>query len=77
MNTFFAEYSKQLTLAMQECPTDYAWGMDKLPGVLERMRLAFMTFSFNKDSRAIKMTCKALGINHTYKAIRHFFDNHA
>lgn len=37
------------------------------------MREAFLKGSYNKDGRAVRMTCRELGIKHTYKAIAEFF----
>ena len=37
-----------------------------------KMTLGLNNGTANKDGEGIKRTCKALGINHTYKAIRAF-----
>jgi phosphotransacetylase len=41
----------------------------------ERMTDGLLTGRSNKDSDAIKATCKALGIKHTYKAIAVFLNS--
>jgi hypothetical protein len=69
---FFEEYSKQLEFSIKEDPENYAYSVNELPQVLERMRAAIERGSFNKDSPTFKRTCKALGIKHTYKAIDEF-----
>lgn len=66
--TFFAEYSKQLEIAVKAHPEQY-FPIEQLPAVLERMQAAIKRNSFNKDGNAFKATCKVLGIPHTYKAI--------
>ena len=40
----------------------------------DRMSANLLTGSANKDGEGIKRTCKELGIKHTYKAIREYFD---
>jgi hypothetical protein len=72
LEDFMVIYTKQLGIALQEHPDEYAYGAVELPKVLEWMRAAIIKGSFNKDSRAIKATCRALGIKHTYKAIGEF-----
>ena len=77
METFITEYTKQLTLAVTNHPTEYAYGAEKVPEVVAKMRDAIQNKNYNKDSRAFKETCKALKIKHTYTAINHFIANHA
>jgi hypothetical protein len=69
---FFTEYRKQLENALRDYPQEYAFPASELPNVFERMRVAIENGSANKDSRAIKATCKMLGIKHTYTAIREY-----
>ena len=72
METFLAEYEKQLTLAVQNFPQEYGFGVEKVPYVIAKFRIAISEGTFNKDGRAFKATCKALKIPHTYKAINNF-----
>lgn len=65
---FFAEYSKQLEIAIKAHPEQY-FPIEKLPVVLIRIDAAIRCGGFNKDGHAFKATCKMLGIPHTYKAI--------
>lgn len=76
METFMAEYTRQLRASMLEHPEDY---MPNVPYdvVLGRMLVAIRNRTFNKDSESFKRTCKALKIKHTYKAIQEFIINHA
>jgi hypothetical protein len=69
---FFETYTKELTDAVQDHPEEYRYGIEAVPAVVEKIRDAFESRSFNKDSRAIKSTCRLLGIKHTYKAISEF-----
>lgn len=76
MKTWMTEYSKQLTRLITEDPQAYCWPASELPSVLAKMRVAFHNRNYDKDGGAVKATCKALGIKHTYTAINHFIDNH-
>jgi hypothetical protein len=69
---FFSEYAKQLERALIDYPNEYSWPVSELPNVLQKMCTAIERGSANKDSRAIKATCKVLGIKHTYTAIREY-----
>ncbi len=68
-NKFVAEYHTQLTNAVTKYPSEYAFGLEKVPQVVDNMTVAFKNATYNKDGRAIKTTCKILGIKHTYKDI--------
>lgn len=70
LDEFFARYEIELCRAVSEYPDEYMYGIEQVPDVIGRMRAAFIAGSYNKDSRAIKATCKAFGIKHTYTAIR-------
>ena len=69
---FMEVYQKHLKACLEKYPDQYAWNIDELDTVLNRMRTAIERGSFNKESKAFKDTCKELGINHTYKAIQEF-----
>ena len=69
---FFTEYYKQLEKAITDYPEEYAFPVSQLQTVFDKMRIAIEKGSANKDSRAIKATCKALGIKHTYKAMQEY-----
>jgi hypothetical protein len=69
---FFAEYAKQLTLAIEQHPNEYGYPASEAPFVVARMRAAVNRGSFNKDGLGFKWTCKALGIKYTYAAINAF-----
>ena len=70
-------YGIQLKRSKQSVPEAYAWDMNQLPVVLERMCQAIDKKSFSKDGAAFKLTCKVIGIPYTYKAIFSYLDSHA
>jgi hypothetical protein len=73
LDVFATEYTKQLTIAVNDHPEDYYWSKTAtVESVAEKMRSAFERKSYNKDGRAIKATCKALNIPYTYKGINDF-----
>lgn len=69
---FLNVYSEKLESERRANPDLYSWPLDELPKVIKRMSIGFVTGSFNKESKAIKETCKYFGIKHTYKAIAEF-----
>lgn len=72
---FITTYEHMLIRAVINHPDEYAYDVDKVPEVIERMAPKFATGGFNKDSRAIIATCKELGIKHTYKAIMEYVND--
>lgn len=71
-NKFIETYKKNLEHAVRNYPNEYSYDIDSVPEVASRMEKAIHKGSFNKDSRAFKLTCQELGIAHTYKAIDEF-----
>jgi len=67
--TFVKEYGQQLTHAITTQPHEYAYPLSEVPLVVEKMGRAFLAGSFNKDGIALRATCKALKIKHTYRDI--------
>jgi hypothetical protein len=65
-------YGIELKKAHKQNRDEYVWPAEEFLKVFERMCNAFDTGSYSKDSKAIKNTCKLLGIKHTYKAIDAF-----
>ena len=76
MDTFMAEYAKHLERAVKEYPEEYKWPLAVLPQQLGEMRAAIGRRAFVKDTRAMRATCRALGIKCTYRAIANFIANH-
>ncbi|MBE7465979.1 MAG: hypothetical protein HS116_21090 [Planctomycetes bacterium] len=72
LDEWMEAYKKHLTDCVREMPDQYAYGADRVPAVVERMRAAIKDRSFCHDSAAIKRTCKQFGIKHTHKAIDAF-----
>ena len=72
LELFKIRYKDNLINARMNYPTMYVWPESELENVFKRMIEAIVRGSFNKDSIAIKNTCKQLNINHTYKAIKQF-----
>jgi hypothetical protein len=66
---FYEVYARLLPEMRKAKPEAYAWPESEMLKVLERMRRAFESGSFNHDGDAIKATCKELGIKYTRKSI--------
>ena len=75
LHVFLSAYRTNLEKAHAERPTEYAWPISEIEIVFDRMAMAIKQGSFNKDSRAFKLTCKQLGIKHTYRSIREFIND--
>ena len=69
---FQSIYAIELDKAVRKYPEKYVWPKEEFPLVLRRMFNAIEAGTFNKDGHAFKNTCKELGIQHTYKAIREY-----
>jgi hypothetical protein len=69
---FQEAYERQLHAAIDRYPSEYAYGHEQVAVVAPRMFAAMMRGSYNKDSRAIKATCRQLNIPFTYAAIGAF-----
>ena len=66
---FTGEYAVQLEKAVREHPAEYVWPLADVAIVAAKMSAAFARKSYNKEGRAIRMTCKALLIAYTYRDI--------
>lgn len=73
VNTFQEVYTRNLFRAVEEYPQEYAYSKDAVPLIAAKMVAALLRNSANKDSRAIKWTCKELGIPYTYKGLKEYF----
>lgn len=67
-------YAEKLKEAIQQHPELYAYPLAEAEFVIHRMRGAFERGCYNKDSHAIKATCKHFKISHSYKAITRFLN---
>ena len=72
---FKTVYGQALKQAHEQNPSEYVWPAYELLMVFSRMCVAIDKGTFNKDSKAFKITCKVLGIKHTYKAINEYLDS--
>lgn len=72
LQRFLECYYQNLLKSRKDFPEEYAWSDSEMSVVWNRMVKAIKGGSFNKDSRSFRLTCKELGIKHTYKAIREF-----
>lgn len=70
---FMVAYSRNLLAAVTQYPGEYVFGEGKVDEVSKKMRAAFVSGSYSHQGRAIKATCKELGIKHTRKAMEEFF----
>jgi hypothetical protein len=67
-----AVYRVELAKSVEKYPEDYRWPVSDVPSVAAKMQMAFERGSYNHDGKAIKATCRALGLKHTRKAIEGF-----
>ena len=72
LQAFCDVYEPALRDAVQQFPEEYAFPLADVALVVNRMRAAFERGSYNHRGRAIKATCKKLGIKHTRTAIKAF-----
>jgi len=69
---FFSMYATNLQNAVEQFPEEYSFIGGNIELAIVRMFVAFKKGTYNKDSRAIKATCKQLNLKHTYKAINNY-----
>lgn len=75
LDIWMQTYERNLKNAVLGYPREYAFEEEDIPTVLGRMKKAFMSGNYNKDTRAIKWTCHELKIYHTYKSINAFLSD--
>lgn len=71
---FYNTYYPFLCDCIEHDP-DYSYTREHCKDIKElahKMTIGLVTGAANKDGKAVKLTCKALGIAHTYKAIKEF-----
>jgi hypothetical protein len=66
---FIDVYLPLLRRAQTDYPKEYGTHPPPAEIVTERMHAAILNGTYSKDGRAMKATCKALGIPHNYRAI--------
>ena len=72
LNQFMAVYEPAIREAATNFPNEYFFPASHAPIVAGKMKNALINNTFNHDGRAIKITCKKLGIKHTVKAINEY-----
>lgn len=72
LDRFMETYERELATAVEDHPDEYAYPVSDVPEVARRMRAAIERDTFNHDGRGFRMTCRALGIKHTRRAIVSF-----
>jgi len=73
-NRFYNTYVAELEREVARKPDAYAWPASMAPLVARRMVYALAVSGGNKDSNAIRRTCKGLGIPYTYRGIREYLN---
>lgn len=61
---FGSAYTKELTKSILKTPDAYAYGVEKVPQVIDRMLMAIEQGDFNV-STTLRRVCKTLGIRPT------------
>lgn len=69
---FLEEYENQLR--NYHSKGEYYWNITELSAIAKKIVQGLANGTANKDGKAIKATCKALGINYTYKAIEEYLN---
>lgn len=68
---FREAYTEKLTAAVQKHPGEYAYGVDRVSGVVEKM-LTALAKGDAQVGPAVKAAARKLGVKPTAKAIREF-----
>jgi len=74
VDKFIEVYARELESAVIAHSDEYGFSLVDLERVVERMRNAFYEGTYNHDGRAIRRTCRVLGIKHTKTALEEFFN---
>jgi hypothetical protein len=69
---FTALYTENLFKCVKLYPDEYCYTNDQVISVARKMETAIVSGCYNKEGRAIKMTCKQLGIKYTYTGINEY-----
>lgn len=72
---FISHFEPALKAAVVEYPLEYGrMPVEKVPGVAEKMLEALVRGSYHHEGRAMKASCKALGIEYKRRAIEAFLN---
>ena len=66
---FIKTYEECLGVSIREHPEMYAYSIDKIPKVIQRIKGSLEDFSFNHEGLAFKLACSKLNIVHSRKSI--------
>jgi hypothetical protein len=69
IDKFMQVYEKHLSAVVSYPTSGYCYGIEEVPNVCAKMRVAILQKSHNKDGLAFKRTCKELSIPYTYTGI--------
>lgn len=74
LNEWMERYEIELVKLRTDNPDRYLWGNEKLQEVVDKMREGFALGPgrYNKDSAAVRATCKHFGLPYTFSAIEKF-----
>lgn len=72
LDEWVTQYEKELIFARVKYSNSFIWPDSMLPEIVAKMKIAFEKGIFNKDSHAIRATCKHFGIPCTFSAIKKF-----
>ena len=71
---FLKIYTVCLKNAVEQYPHEYAYGVDRVPEVAEKVVESLSKGHALLNGRAMHDTCRELGIKFTTKAIKHFLN---
>lgn len=69
LDLFCSAYLVNLEQAVKDYGDEYDYQVADCPTVVVKMRKAFDRGDYNHNGRAIRSTCRELGLKHTRKAI--------
>lgn len=76
LKKFMAVYAEALKEASEDYKDEgYNYDEEELPLIIKRMEAALVRGSYNYHGRAFQITCKALKLRHTRKAINAYISS--
>ena len=74
LDDFMRHYKANLITCVTANPSNYRYGISDIDEICHKMQGAILDNTYSKDGLAFKMTCKQLGIKHTYQAIKEYIE---
>ena len=71
---FLAIYTRELSKDVLAHPDQFGFEQAQVPAVALKMTTSLAKGTANKDSNAIRRTCRELGVGYTYKEIFRFLN---